>query len=69
MENDIVKLVVKGAGVSEANTEYVESGKRISCVGHGHSDNVRRWESENGFEMFRFNVPGKGEMSRIFIDV
>ncbi|KAK8831971.1 hypothetical protein WA577_005071, partial [Blastocystis sp. JDR] len=54
MENDIVKLIVSGAGVSEANTEYTESGKR---------DNVRRWESSNGYEMFRFNVPGKGKSS------
>ena len=62
MENDIVKLIVSGAGVSEANTEYTES-RRIQFPAHFRSDNVRRWESSNGYEMFRFNVPGKGFFS------
>ena len=42
------------------NTQRVESGRRIQFPVHSRSDNVRRWESSNGYEMFRFNVPGKG---------
>lgn len=45
------------------NTQRVESGRRIQFPAHFRSDNVRRWESSNGYEMFRFNVPGKGYFS------
>ena len=36
-----------------------ESGKELHVSMVMGRDGVKRWESEDGFEMFRFNVPGK----------
>lgn len=32
MEDDIIKIVVTGAGEKDANTEFIESGKRYSYL-------------------------------------
>lgn len=49
------------------NTQRVENGTPILLFPYLCSDNVRRWESENGYEMFRFNVPGKGIFSKFVV--
>ena len=36
-----------------------ERGIRICFSRVSDRDGVKRWESEEGYEMFRFNVPGK----------
>lgn len=38
----------------------MENGILIHNISLYNSDGVRRWQSNSGYEMFRFNVPGKG---------
>lgn len=36
-----------------------EKGIQVHSIRVTNRDGVKRWESEEGYEMFRFNVPGK----------
>ncbi|KAK8806371.1 hypothetical protein WA588_002942, partial [Blastocystis sp. NMH] len=50
MTKEIVAIIASGSGVEPKDIVFKPKGER---------DGVKRWESEEGYEMFRFNVPGK----------
>ncbi len=50
-----------------SSSKRKENGTEIGSYVVIDRDGVKRWESEDGFEMFRFNVPGKSNLLLYYI--